>query len=301
MTDPLAEIVSLLQPTAPYSKMIEAAGRWRVRRTEYGRPFYCVVLSGSCWLEARDHAPIMLEAGDFVLIPSVHEFAMMSADPPPAHQPYSQPVRLGEAHVRLGAQSGRADVRLLLGYCVLASPDAGLLLSLLPRRVHLRADDRLASLVWLVGDEARKTRPARDVILSHLLEVMFIEALRSTTVQTESPSFLRGLADERLAAAIRRIHEDPARSWTIAELAKEAALSRSIFFDRFNRAVGISPMGYLLSWRMALAKKMLRENDGTIAEIARRVGYGSASAFSVAFTRHVGLPPSQFSEQEVPA
>ncbi len=72
-----------------------------------------------------------------------------------------------------------------------------------------------------------------------------------------------------------------------------AALSRSAFFERLNRAVGVPPMEYLLAWRMALAQKLLRRDDGGIADVAEQVGYGSASAFSVAFTRHVGLAPTR--------
>ena len=88
------------------------------------------------------------------------------------------------------------------------------------------------------------------------------------------------------------------RAWTVAELAKETALSRSTFFERFSRAVGVAPMEYLLTWRMALAKDLLRRNEGRVAEIAQRVGYSSASTFSVAFTRHVGRPPSQYAREK---
>jgi transcriptional regulator GlxA family with amidase domain len=105
---------------------------------------------------------------------------------------------------------------------------------------------------------------------------------------------LRGIADERLGAAIRGIHARPEQQWTVAQLAREAALSRSAFFARFQRAVGMAPMAYLLTWRMALGKQLLRQKANGIAEVAQRVGYGSASAFSVAFTRHVGLPPTQY-------
>jgi transcriptional regulator GlxA family with amidase domain len=92
------------------------------------------------------------------------------------------------------------------------------------------------------------------------------------------------------------------QEWTVAQLAKEVALSGSAFFERFSRAVGVAPIEYLLAWRMALAKDMLRQNEGGVAEIAERVGYGSASAFSVAFARHVGLPPARYArEQTAPA
>jgi AraC-like DNA-binding protein len=85
----------------------------------------------------------------------------------------------------------------------------------------------------------------------------------------------------------------------VAELAKKAALSRSAFFERFTRAVGLPPMEYLLAWRMAIAKQLLRRNDVGLAEIAERVGYGSASAFSTAFSRSVGQSPSRYARQRL--
>lgn len=137
------------------------------------------------------------------------------------------------------------------------------------------------------------------LILARLLEVLLIEALRSVAGTAASPGLLRGLADERLAPAIRRMHENPTRPWTVAQLAKEAALSRSAFFARFKRALGVAPMEYLLAWRMALAKKLLQQKEGGIGEVAERVGYSSASAFSVAFSRHVGQPPTRYAREEV--
>ena len=189
---------------------------------------------------------------------------------------------------------------MLVGYCVFGSPDAALLVSLLPQFVHVRGERRLATLVQLVGEESREQRPARDVILARLLEVLLIEALRSTPGTAASPGLLRGLADARLAVAIRRMHESPTGPWTVAQLAKEAALSRSAFFERFRSAVGVAPMEYLLAWRMALAKNLLRRKEGSIAEVAERVGYSSASTFSVAFARYVGLPPTQYARAEEP-
>jgi len=161
-----------------------------------------------------------------------------------------------------------------------------------------RGERRLSTLVELVREESRGRRPAREVILARLLEVLLIEALRSAAGTAASPGLLRGLADERLAVAIRRIHESPTAAWTVAQLAREAAMSRSAFFERFGRAVGVAPMEYLLGWRMAVAKDLLRRREVTVAEVAERVGYGSASTFSVAFTRHVGLPPTHYAREQ---
>ncbi len=294
MIDPLAEVVTLLQPQARFSKVVHGAGSWRVRRSEAGQTFYCVILEGSSKLSTNGLDTILLQRGDFVLIPATHGFTMSSLEPMAADAADTEPVALLDGEFRLGRQSGEPEVILLVGHCSFGSPDAALLVSLLPQLVHVRGESRLTMLVQLVGDESRAQRPARDVILANLREVLLIEALRSTTQNTTSPGLLRGLADERLAIALRCMHEDINRPWTVAELAKEAALSRSTFFERFSRAVGVAPMEYLLAWRMALAKKLLAQKAGNVAEVAGRVGYGSASAFSVAFTRHVGLPPTQY-------
>ena len=300
MHDPLAEVVTLLQPAARFSKNIVGAGAWRIHRSDAGQPFYCIVLEGSCRVALDGHEPIVLLAGDFLLVPATFGVAMSSLELPEGVAD-SLPVALGPGRFRIGAQDGPTDVRILAGHCSFGSPDAALLVSLLPQLVHVRGEQRLATLVQLVGDESRDQRPAREVVLTRLLEVLLIEALRSASGTAASPGLVRGLADVRLAAAIRAMHEQPTRAWTVVELAKEAALSRSTFFERFNRAVGVAPMEYLLAWRMALAKDLLRRNAGGIAAIAERVGYSSASTFSVAFSRHVGLPPTQYAREQAAA
>ncbi len=298
MSDPLTQIVGLLQPSAWYSKVAEGAAAWRVRRSETGRPFYCAILAGACRLQVGGQESITLASGDFVLIPSVFDFTMSSVEPMLSDRGDSVPFELRPGLVRLGNQDGPPDVRVLLGYCTFGSPDAALLVSLLPRLIHVCGEERLTTLLQLVNEESRASRLGRDVILARLAEVLLIEALRSTSRAEAPPGLLRGLADERLAGALRQMHERPTWPWTVPELAKQAALSRSSFFERFRRAVGVAPMEYLLHWRMALAKDLLRRDRGGIAEIAQRVGYSSASTFSVAFARHVGLPPTTYAREQ---
>lgn len=293
MTDPLAEIVALLQPSTPFSKLVSGTGQWAVHRAEMGGPFYCVVTEGTCRLKVNSEEPLTLEKGDFVLIPAAFDFTMSSLDPPKEGSGLAHVV-LPNGEVRHGVADGPPDVRMLVGYCGFASLDAHLLVSLLPGLVHVRDEGRFALLVELVREESRENRSAREFVMARLLEVLLIEALRSAGGAQASPGLLRGLADEHLSAALRRMHEKPAESWTVAELAKEAALSRSAFFERFKRTVGIAPMEYLLNWRMALAKDLLHRADLTVAEVAERVGYGSSSTFSVAFARHVGQPPTRY-------
>lgn len=301
MIDPLAEVVTLLQPRARFSKLVLGASPWCIRRSDAGRPFYCVVLEGGCRIGIDEYEPIELLSGDFALIPSTYGVSLSSLEPPPRGIETAQPVALGSGEFRIGAQEGPVDARMMVGHCSFDSPDAALLVSLLPQFVHVRGEARLATLVQLVREESHEQRPAREVILARLLEVLFIEALRSAAGTNASPGLVRGLADPRLAAAIRGMHDRPAHGWTVAELAKESAVSRSTFFQRFSRAVGVAPMQYLLAWRMALAKDLLRRDTVNVAEVAERVGYSSASTFSVAFSRHVGQPPSQYAHEHAAA
>ncbi|WP_294765495.1 AraC family transcriptional regulator [uncultured Rhodoferax sp.] len=299
MVDPLAEVVSLLQPGAPFSKLVVASAPWAVRRTELGRPFYFVVLEGGCHLtvDGPDHSDtIALNAGDFVLIPAARSFATSSLDrqPPRAGEAVTTPIAPMPGGARVGDPEGAVDVRMLVGNCVLGSPDAALLVPLLPQWVHVRGEPRLATLVQLLGDETRTDRPARDIVMARLLEVLLIEAFRSGASTAASPGLVRGLSNAKLALALRRMHEQPGAPWSIDQLAREAAMSRSAFFDRFSRTVGVTPTDYLQTWRMALAKQLLRQRELPIAEIAERVGYGSVSAFGVAFTRLVGMPPGRY-------
>ena len=174
MTDPLAEVVTLLQPAAVLSKVVGGAGEWRLRRTDAGQPFYCVVLEGACRLAVAGRDSIMLTQGDFVLIPAAHDYTFSSVGPP-APGRYTEPVMLGGGEVRLGAPEGPLDVLFLVGHCTFGSPDGALLVSLLPQLVHVRGEARLATLVELVGEGTRGTRPARDLVLARLLEVLLIE------------------------------------------------------------------------------------------------------------------------------
>ncbi|MDS0861477.1 AraC family transcriptional regulator [Burkholderia pseudomultivorans] len=298
MIDPLAEVVTLLQPSTRYAKLVHGASPWSISRTVAGEPFYCAVLDGGCRVAIDGHPPLELLAGDFVLIPAAYGIAMSSLDAPPPEVETAAPVALDNGEFRIGDAGNAVDMRMMAGNCSFRSPDSALLVSLLPQYVHVRGEPRLTTLVQLVRDEARTQRPARELVLSRLVEVLLIEALRLSANTDASPGLVRGLADSRLAAAIREMHARPAHPWTVVELAKEAALSRSTFFERFSRAVGVAPMEYLLTWRMALAKNLLRRNEARIAEIAAHVGYSSASTFSVAFTRHVGKPPAQYAREE---
>src|SRR6185295_2940164 len=206
MNDPLSQVIALLQPRAVFSKRISGAGRWGVRYSAFGQPSFCAVLEGSCHLSVDGQRALTLEAGDFVLLPATPGFTMSGFEPaiPVKFDPKATSAHLGE--VRHGTRGGRPDVRLLGGWFAFDSPDAALLVSLLPAVIHLRGAERLSVLVRLVGEESSERRAGRDLVLSRLVEVLLIEALRSTPGGDAPPGLLRGLADAQLASAIRQMH-----------------------------------------------------------------------------------------------
>lgn len=130
--------------------------------------------------------------------------------------------------------------------------------------------------------------------MTHLLQLLLVESLRSDPALSKTAGILRGLQHDRVATALHLIHEKPGADWQIAHLARECAMSRSSFFAVFSETVGMSPMQYLLFWRMSLARKALLSGQDNIEQIALRTGYQSASAFSVAFAKHAGMPPGEF-------
>jgi AraC-like DNA-binding protein len=131
-------------------------------------------------------------------------------------------------------------------------------------------------------------------VLAKLAELTFIEALRLHVEQLPPANrrWLAGVRDARIGRALALLHEDPARSWTVDELARAVALSRSALAERFAAAVGEPPIQYLLRWRLALAAQHLRSGRETVGRIAERFGYESETAFSRAFKREFGLPPA---------
>lgn len=296
-SDPLAEVVTLLQPAARFSKLVEFAGAWRVRREGIGEPFYCAILEGKCRVLVDGRPATVLGVGDFLLVPAMHDIVNESLESLPEGV-ITTPIEVSPGRFRVGSAEAVPELRAQLGHCSFASPNAELLVSLLPQVIIARQEPRLALLMQLIGDETRAQRSGRDLVLQRLLEVMLIEAIRSGADASSAPGLARGLAEKGLAAALRAIHARPEYAWTVEKLAKHAALSRSAFFARFQRAVGLAPMEYLLAWRMALAKRRLKERELAIEQIAESVGYSSASTFTVAFVRHVGIPPARFARTQ---
>jgi AraC-like DNA-binding protein len=300
--EPLADVITLLGPRAVGTKVIQGAGRWAVRRPRMDLADFGLVLIGECWLEVDGHNPVRLATGDFVLMPANPGFTMASdlaCEVVSLNAQEALACQAGE--VRHGDPDLEADFKLLGGYFQLESVNRGLLSGLLPTLVHIQASDpaagRLKPTIDSIVEEALADRPGRDLVVDRLIEVLLVEALRFRSEGVDAigqPGLLAGLADPLLARSLRRLHGDVAHAWSVEELAREAGLSRSAFSERFGQKVGVPPMQYLIEWRMALAKAMLQRDAPPLEAVAAAIGYQSASAFSTAFRREVGSPPSHF-------
>ena len=147
--------------------------------------------------------------------------------------------------------------------------------------------------------EADDGKPGSSTMLSRLAELLFVEVLRRYAQQRPPghTGWLAGVGDPEVGRALGCLHAEPQRNWTVDELARSVALSRSALAQRFCDLIGEPPMRYLAGWRLQVARQLLTQPGMGVAEVASRVGYDSEAAFNRAFKRHVGLPPAAWRRQ----
>lgn len=136
----------------------------------------------------------------------------------------------------------------------------------------------------------------REVVLAKLSEALFVETLRRYMAELppRQTGWLAGARDREVGEALARLHREPARAWTIAELAREVGVSRSVLAARFRHFLGEPPISYLGRWRLQLGAQLLSTTSYSVAQIAGEVGYESEPAFNRAFKREFGEPPARF-------
>jgi AraC-like DNA-binding protein len=218
---------------------------------------------------------------------------MRGTPDPDAYDFSSRPIP-----VTVNAHGGGEPAELVCGFFGCDARPFNPLLATLPRTIHVRRrdsdDGTIAQLLRLALAELAGRRSGRESVLSHLSELLFVEAVRRyiETLPPAQTGWLAGLADEQVGRALAKLHERPAHPWSLEELAREAGLSRSTLAERFAQFVGVPPMQYLAQWRIQLAARLLSSTAVGLAELAQRVGYGSEAALSRAFKRQVGVSPA---------
>ncbi|MEN3539418.1 AraC family transcriptional regulator [Microbispora sp. ZYX-F-249] len=296
--DPLEDVLALLGTRAHLSTGMSAGGSWAVRFEPPDGVKFNAVLRGRCFLgvEGLD-APISLAQGDCFLLTRPLVFTLFS-------DPLAVPVDAGPLWTAAGDGlphvGDGADTLLVGGRFSFGDRARSLLLDGLPPVIHVPAETGEASAVrWAldqIDTELRGCAIGSTLAAEHLAVVMLIHVLRLHLAREPRAvsGWLAGLADPVVAAALRSMHARPAHPWTVAELARTGAVSRSTLAARFKDTVGLGPLDYLTRWRIELASRRLRDGGDTLATIAHAVGYGSESALSSAFKRITGSSPREY-------
>jgi AraC-like DNA-binding protein/mannose-6-phosphate isomerase-like protein (cupin superfamily) len=256
-----------------------------------------LVLGGSGVLEVDGLDPLTLEAGDLVLLPRGDAHVVRDEPSSPVTMITELAPEKESSWEVHGGGSG-ATTELLCGGFMLE--DAHPLIASLPRIIRIagragRPVEWLDASVQLLRGEMPVCRPGAEAVVTRVTDVLVAQAIRSFLLaQEEEGSPVAALGDAQIAAAVRLVHDDPVRRWTVSELAARVALSRSAFSERFRLLTGESPMRYVTRCRLARAAELLRETDASLAEISRSCGYGSDVSLSRAFRRWFGASPGGY-------
>jgi len=279
---------------------------------------YHVITRGSGWasVAGADAPPVKLQTGDIVMFPQGDAHVLASSPemrPPPfdprwmfdtREEPRPIPVVSRSPGVfSHGTPAPELPVHVACGFLGFDLKPFNPLLAALPRLLHLPArgaGDWVAQVMRQAVEASQNQRAGGHAVLERISELMFVDALRryAENLPEADLGWLAGLRDRYIGRALTLMHERCAHPWTLEELAREVALSRSAFHERFTRYVGQPPMQYLTQWRMQAAARALRESHAPVAAVAREVGYESEAAFTRAFKRATGAPPAQWRRQQ---
>jgi AraC-like DNA-binding protein len=269
---------------------------------------YHVVTRGNCWASVLGESPMRLSAGDIVVFPHGDPHTMSSAPGMRAAADLSlyRPPADGQLPFTMKVgQSDGVSARFVCGFLGWDARPFNPLLGALPRVIRVTdcTGGPLEAFVQFALAESKSPRIGGECVLGRLSELMFVDVVRRylETLPTDRSGWLAGLREPFVGRALTALHRTPAQAWTLESLAREVGLSRSALAERFTQLVGQPPMQYLANWRMQLAANHLVSGMDGVAAIAERVGYESEAAFSRAFKKMVGVPPSEWRKHRMGA
>jgi AraC-like DNA-binding protein len=296
-------------PRARDSFLLRAMMRppWGIRIRDEAPLSLVALVAGDAWVVLDDgSAPTRLGTGDLAILRGPDHYTM--ADDPatpvqvvchpgqvcttPDGVPVTEAMTLG---VRTWGNDPDGPVTMLVGTYRVEGAVSRRLVDALPPLAVVRHDDWSSPLPDLLGDEIVKDEPGQDLVLDRLLDLLLVAVLRAwfSRPEAEAPAWYRAHADPVVGPALRHLHNDPARPWTVSSLAAATGVSRAALARRFTELVGEPPMTFLTGWRLALAADLLREPGATVGGVARQVGYATPFALSTAFKRAWGVSPRE--------
>jgi AraC-like DNA-binding protein len=302
--DDLTEIMSLLRTSGHLYGRLDFCAPFGFEFPGY-KGICLIVIRGSCFLGVDKESLHPLAAGDFVLLPNPGCYSLRSRPDlvlRPALEVCSEEEFRQTRLISFDGGEG-PSTSVIAGCFAFASPESELLVKHLPSVIHLQASGKHAppwfqSTIQFIAAETSQNLPGASAIVDRLADALFTVAMRARTgisCRAAHPSWLRALADPQIGEALRQIHAEPERPWTIAILAQRVSMSRSSFAERFRELVGETPLEHLTQWRMVRAANMLLANRPMkSAAIASAVGYESASSFGKVFSRVMGMSPGKY-------
>jgi AraC-like DNA-binding protein len=289
--DPLSDLLRAVRLDGAFFYAVEGSGSWSIDTVaavelslrimpaaEHLIPYH-VLTQGRCYAGLIGEEQVELAAGDVIVFPHGDAHIMSSAPNVrvASHVHTSTSARYAQTVV-LGDQASR-DVWLVCGFLGCDRRPFNPLLTALPRRMHMRgmSSGWLDSFTRRLTEESRLGRPGADSVLTRLSELMFIDVVRRylEDLPQGQTGWLAGLRDEVVGRVLRLFHGRPAHPWTLDELARECASSRSNVAKQFALIMGQPPMQYLTQWRMQIAANLLTQSGAKIAAIGAEVGYDS--------------------------
>ncbi len=262
---------------------------------------YHLMMEGSCYASIDGEPPMRVSAGDIIVLPH-GDTHVLSSRPGMRRTPdmamYRRPDD-GHLPARISmANSDGPAARFVCGFLGCDSRPYNPLLTALPRVIHINnhGSGAVGTYFQFALAESKKARMGGACMLGRISELMFVDVVRQylESLPLDRTNWLAGLRDPHIGRALTALHRDPSRAWDLQSLAQEAAQSRTAFAEKFTQFVGQPPMQYLTSWRMQLAANYLRTGTDSVAVIGNRIGYDSEAAFSRAFKKIVGVPPSEW-------
>lgn len=302
-SDVLSEVLTLIRLRGELVYTAHLGAPWGIRFAAGPSHFHFVEV-GAAWVIPLEGEAVRVNAGDLVLLPHGRGHSIVDAPDTPAEAIDALTSRCfnrDDLTMRIGGAG--ASSQLVGGFFGFEGSTLPAITSALPTVVHIPRSDAgappwLAAISHFLVDEARVANPGSSLMISRLIDLLVIRALRSwASTQTRRTGWLAGLGEERISRALSAMHADPFRRWTVNDLAEVALMSRSIFAQRFSATVGEPPLHYLARWRLTIAADLLRSGGIKVTEAAQRVGYTSDAAFSRAFKAHFGYAPSEARSQ----
>lgn len=299
-TDPLGETLHLLRLNGTLYCRSELTAPWGVELPAFdGQMMFHVITSGHCWLEVEGEQPRLLQQGSLALVPHGNGHSIRSHPTADAEPLFDIPVEQVSERYEIMRYGGGGDLTQLTCGVVRFDHVAGQqLIAQLPKVLQIDTwEDEdgswLQSTLRFIAREARELRPGGETVITHLADILIIQAIRSwiDSAPEADQGWLAALRDDQVGKALAAIHREPDKDWTVASLAKEVGMSRSGFSARFTNLVGESAKRYLTQWRMQLARTQLQQSSDSLSVLAEHLGYQSEAAFSRAFKRVFGVPP----------